>query len=184
MHDDDGSVARVALPGESRVSRAYATMDLADAYAIRLPKDTITDPELLARFLFSQQAPWVAGLMRTRDTLVAGFGLKTSSQLKSPSAGSSNDKRISIFKIYEKGTREILLGEDDKHLDFRVSVLHQTRTVSSESAPYLVVSTVVHCHNLLGRTYIRLIAPFHRLVVQSFMRRAARVGWPVLSQTP
>ncbi|SDD21216.1 Protein of unknown function [Variovorax sp. CF079] len=183
MHDEDWSVACVALPGESRVARAYATTDLADAYAVRLPNDAITDPELLARFLFSQQAPWIAGLMRIRDALVAGFGLKTSGQLKGPSAGSRNDKRISIFKIYEKGTHEILLGEDDKHLDFRVSVLHQTRTVATESAPYLVVSTVVHCHNLLGRTYIRLIAPFHRLVVQSIMRRAARAGWPALSRT-
>jgi hypothetical protein len=183
MHDDDWSVASVALPGESRVARAYATTDLADAYAIRLPENAITDPELLARFLFSQQAPWIAGLMRIRDTLVAGFGLKTSGQLKSPSAGSRNDKRISIFKIYERGTHEILLGEDDKHLDFRVSVLHQTRTVSAESAPFLVVSTVVHCHNLLGRTYIRLIAPFHRLIIQSSLRRAARAGWPALSRT-
>jgi len=183
MPDTHWSIASVAIPSESRVSRSYATTDLADAFAIRLPKDAITDPELLARFLFSQQAPWVAGLMRIRDTLVAGFGLKTSGQLRSPAA-SRSDKRISIFKIYEKGTHEILLGEDDKHLDFRVSVMHQTRTVSTESAPYLVVSTVVHCHNLLGRTYIRVIAPFHRLVVQSFMRRAARAGWPVLSQTP
>jgi hypothetical protein len=183
MHDNDWSVACVALPSESRAARAYATTDLADAYAIRLPKDAVTDPELLARFLFSQQAPWAAGLMRARDTLVAGFGLKTSGQLKSPSAKSRHD-RISIFKIYERDTHEILLGEDDKHLDFRVSVLHQTRTVSAECAPYLVVSTVVHCHNLLGRTYIRLIAPFHRLIIQSNMRRAARAGWPVLSRTP
>jgi hypothetical protein len=66
MHDD-WSVASVALPRESRVAQAYATTDLADAYAIRLPEDAITDPELLARFLFSQQAPWAAGLMRIRD---------------------------------------------------------------------------------------------------------------------
>lgn len=183
MHDDEGSVACVALPGESRVARVYATTDLADAYAIRLPKDAISDPELLARFLFSQQAAWIAGLMRIRDALVAGFGLKTSGQLKSPSARSRND-RISIFRIYEKDTHEILLGEDDRHLDFRVSVLHQTRTFSAESAPYLVVSTVVHCHNLLGRTYIRLIAPFHRLIIQSSLRRAARAGWPVPSEAP
>jgi hypothetical protein len=181
---DDWSVACVALPAESRVARAYATTDMADAYAIRLPSNAITDPELLARFLFSQQAPWIAGLMRIRDTLVAGFGLKTSGQLKSSSAGSRSDKRISIFKIYETNENEIVLGEDDKHLNFRVSVLHQTRTVSAESAPYLVVSTVVHCHNLLGRTYILLIAPFHRLIVQSNMRRAARAGWPVISRTP
>src|SRR5262249_55572186 len=42
----------------------------------------------------------------------------------------------------------------------------------------LTVSTVVHCHNLLGRAYIMVIAPFHHLVVRASLRRAARVGWP------
>lgn len=88
-------------------------------------------------------------------------------------------KRIHLFKVYETGMHEILLGEDDKHLDFRVSVLHRTRTVAAQSASYLTVSTVVHCHNRLGRLYILLIAPFHRWVVQSSLRRAARVGWPI-----
>ena len=90
MHDNPWPVSCVALPGESRVAHFYATMDLADAYAIRLPTNTITDPELLARFVLSQQAPWVAVLLHLRDTLVAGFGIKTARQLKSP-AGSFND---------------------------------------------------------------------------------------------
>jgi hypothetical protein len=182
MHNNDGSVTCVALPSESRVSRIYETTNLADAFEVRLPKGAITDPELLARFVLSQQAPWVAGLMRVRDALVAGFGLKTSKQLQAPAASSvvsGSDKRIHIFKVYETSTHEILLGEDDKHLDFRVSVLHQTRTVAAQSASYVTVSTVVHCHNRLGRLYILLIAPFHRLIVQSSLRRAARVGWPI-----
>ena len=37
---------------------------------------------------------------------------------------------------------------------------------------------VVHCHNLLGRVYILVIAPFHGQVVKASLRRAARVGWP------
>ena len=172
----DRSVTCVALPSESRVAGFYPATDLADAYAIALPNDAITDPESLARFVLAQQAPWVAGLMRIRDMLVAGFGLKTARQLKEPAAGS--DKRVGIFKVYEIGSHEVLLGEDDKHLDFRVSVLHQTRTLGAQSIRSLTVSTVVHCHNRLGRMYILLIAPFHRLIVQSSLRRAARVGWP------
>jgi len=174
MQDTDWSVTAVALPGESHLFRIYETTDLADAYAIRLPKNTITDPELLTRFLFSHQSLWVELLMRMRDTLVARFGIKTSKQLQN-----SGGERIGIFKIYETGMHEIVLGEDDMHLDFRLSVLLQTRMVSAESTPYLILSTVVHCHNCLGRIYITLIAPFHRMVVRSALLRAARVGWPV-----
>jgi len=173
MHGNNGSVTCVALPSESRVSRIYPTTHLADAFETRLPKGAISDPELIARFVLGQQAPWVAGLMQVRDAIVARFGIKTSKQLLT-----GGDKRIHLFKIYETGPHEILLGEDDKHLDFRVSVLHQTRTVAAQSTSYVTVSTVVHCHNRLGRLYILLIAPFHRLIVRSSLRRAARAGWP------
>jgi len=176
MQDTDWSVTAVTLPGESHLFRMYETPDLADAYAIRLPKNTIADPEMLARFLFSHQSLWVELLMRMRDTLVARFGIKTSEQLQN-----SGGERIGIFKIYETGMQEIILGEDDIHLDFRLSVLTQTKMVSAESASYLILSTVVHCHNCLGRIYITLIAPFHRMVVRSVLRRSARVGWPTSS---
>jgi hypothetical protein len=173
MKSTDCSVVSVAVPIESAVSRAYNASDLADAYAIRLPANSITDPELLARFVFSHQARWVGQLMRLRDALVARFGIKTSGQLKK-----SNDKRIYIFKVYETSAHEIVLGEDDKHLDFRLSVFRRTEQAADGSTTHLVLSTVVHCHNRLGRAYIMLIAPFHRMIVQSCLRRAARAGWP------
>jgi hypothetical protein len=166
----------VSLPPESEIVRAYASTNLADAYAIELPPGTSTNPELLARFIFSQQAPWVSSLMAIRDALVGGFGLKTAKQLTSLGAESKTG-RVGIFKIYGISPTEVILGEDDKHLDFRLSVL-----CSNQSSPggkrHLTLSTVVHCHNRLGRLYILVIAPFHRLVVQSSLRRAARIGWP------
>ena len=85
--------------------------------------------------------------------------------------------RISIFKVYGRSETEIVLGEDDRHLDFRLSVL-RTPDLSPTLGGQLTVSTVVHCHNLLGRAYLLVIAPFHRLVVKASLRRAAHIGWP------
>jgi hypothetical protein len=93
------------------------------------------------------------------------------------SPGEANTVRIGIFKVYGKSETEIVLGEDDKHLDFRLSVL-RTPDLSPTLGGQLTVSTVVHCHNLLGRAYIFVIAPFHRLVVKASLRRAAHIGWP------
>ncbi|MFL9986850.1 DUF2867 domain-containing protein [Paraburkholderia sediminicola] len=171
------SVLSVAVPAESGVARMYDAPDLADAYAVRLPDNAIDDPELLARFMFAHQAGWIAKLLGLRDALVARFGLKTSKQLRMAIAPGSRD-RVDIFRIYTRSAREIILGENDSHLDFRLSVLQQTRDTHEGSARYLILSTVVHCHNGLGRFYILAIAPFHRLVVRSTLRRAARIGWP------
>ena len=171
----------VPLPPESRIAAVYAHVNWADAYAIDLPPGTARSPEVLARFVFAHQPRWISILMGIRDALVAGFGLKTAKSLKSVGADGS---RIGIFKVYEANSVEVIMGEDDRHLNFRASALYQPSVQSSADGPRLVLSTVVHCHNRLGRWYLGLIAPFHRLVVQSYLRHAARIGWPSEDGTP
>ena len=159
----------VPLPTGSRIADLFAGADLADAYAINLPSGGSRDIETLIRFMLGEEALWLRLLMGVRDAVVAGFGLKTSRRLRK---GSVTDEvaRIYIFRVYEITRDEAILGEDDKHLDFRVSIQRRPGDV--------VVTTVVHCHNLLGRAYLAVITPFHRLVVKSILRRAARRGWP------
>jgi uncharacterized protein DUF2867 len=166
-------VTPVSLPPESAIAGVYASPNLADAYSIELPPGALTDPELLARFIFSHQPPWVSTLTAIRDALVGGLGLKTARQL----GAESKTGRLGIFRIYGTSSTEVILGEDDKHLDFRLSVLCSNQP-SPGGKRHLTLSTVVHCHNRLGRLYILVIAPFHRLVVQSSLRRAAQIGWP------
>ena len=97
------------------------------------------------------------------------INLKTAKALRAE--GSTGAPRVGIFRIYEAHASEVVLGEDDAHLDFRLSV--------RRGEGRLTAVTVVHCHNLLGRSYIRLIAPIHRRVVRSALDRAARSGWPM-----
>src|SRR4051812_8133144 len=70
-------IALAALPPESKIANAYASMNLADAYSIELPSGASNNPELLARFIFSHQASWIRGLIGIRDAIVGRFGLKT-----------------------------------------------------------------------------------------------------------
>lgn len=165
-------IMSVPVPSRSGITHLYQSMNLADAFAIRLPAGTSSNPDLLARFILSHQPAWIGWLMNVRDTIVACFGLKTARHLATLA------NRIGIFKVYSTNQTEIVLGEDDKHLDFRISIL-----CSAEAEPggsrQLIFSTVVHCHNRLGRAYLFVIAPFHRLVVKASLLRAARVGWPL-----
>jgi hypothetical protein len=78
---------------------------------------------------------------------------------------------IGFFPLLSKSARELVVGEDDRHLDFRVAILLRT---SAAGARELVVVTVVHCHNRLGRAYLALIAPFHRVIAQASLEQAAR----------
>jgi hypothetical protein len=157
------------------VVNLYETVHLADAFAIRLPGHASWSPEALARFVFSHQPSWIRGLMRVRDAIVACLGLKTARQL-TEGGSEAKTNRVGIFRIYSSNETEIILGEDDRHLDFRLSVLC-SGAAAPEMTPRLTITTVVHCHNLLGRAYIFVIAPFHRLIVKACLRRAANAGW-------
>jgi hypothetical protein len=174
-------VKSVALPSQSAVATVYESTNLADAFAIQLPSGTSADPDVLWRFLISQQPSWIGWLTNVRDAVVAFFGLKTAKHLATLVDEAKAD-RIGIFRIYAKSETEIILGEDDKHLDFRLSAL-RSPGFSPTLGGQLTISTVVHCHNRLGRAYILVIAPFHRLVVKASLRRAARVGWPKAGAT-
>lgn len=159
----------VAPPIANRLGPLYAGADLADAYAIGLPADATHDIERLTRFLLADPPLWLRMLLGVRDAAVAGFGLKTSRQLRRE-AGTGGAARIDLFRLYEIAADEAILGEDDRHLDFRVSVQRRPSDI--------VATTVVRCHNRLGRLYLALIAPFHRIVVRSMLQRAGQRGWP------
>jgi hypothetical protein len=169
-------VKQVALPSQSAVVTAFKSVNLADAFSIQLPPDASTNPGVLARFIFSEQPSWIGALTKVRDTIVAGFGLKTAKHLATLSSDATAS-RIGIFKVYGTSETEVVLGENDKHLDFRVSILCTPNSLEN-TGNQLTLSTVVHCHNRLGRAYLSVIAPFHRQVVKASLRQAASVGWP------
>jgi hypothetical protein len=110
-------------------------------------------------------------LLGVRDIAVWPFGLKRTIDLKV-----AKDDRLSIFRVFERHKDEIILGEDDTHLDFRVSVLVQP--ASEDRSQRLIITTLVFYNRLLGRAYLGLIAPFHRLVVRASLDRAQKLGWP------
>lgn len=82
---------------------------------------------------------------------------------------SSTGERIGIFPVVARTPDEILLGLDDRHLDFRVSV----RVADEESANLGIVSTLVRFNGWLGRAYFLPVRPAHRLIVPVMLRRGA-----------
>lgn len=171
MQTTSKKAEQVDLPANSRLSRSYGNADFADAFSVDLPATACNDAESLARHIFTGQPKWIAVLLGVRDIAVWPFGLKRAVDLKA-----AKDDRISIFRVFERHEDEIILGEDDRHLDFRVSVLVQP--AADDLPQRLTVTTLVFYNRLLGRAYLALIAPFHRLVVRASLDRAQKLRWP------
>jgi hypothetical protein len=43
----------------------------------------------------------------------------------------------------------------------------------SNHGQYVTATTLVLTHNLLGRTYLAIILPFHRLIARTMLRQVA-----------
>ncbi len=177
--DADGArrgVREVSPPVESGVA-TWFDGDLADAFAVPIDAaDAAKGIDNLARSALSDPAPWIRALLRLRDALVAGLPVKTTEDVRR-AAIADRAERIDFFRILARSDRELILGEDDRHLDFRLSLLLRPRP--DGPGDELVATTVVRCHNALGRVYLALIARFHRLVVISNLSRASNKGWRI-----
>jgi hypothetical protein len=103
---------------------------------------------------------WIDALLRVRNVLVAPFGLKTSGE-GAPAPGGL----IGLFPVVSETPERLVAGFNDYHLDFRIVV-----DVNGVEARQVTSTTLVRTHNLMGRVYLTLVMPFHKLVVRSMMR--------------
>jgi hypothetical protein len=132
-----------------------------DAFRVDVGAATVNAREACTRMVLNGPR-WIDTLLRIRNIAVAPFGLKTSGE-GAPAPGGL----IGLFPVLSETPERLVAGFDDSHLDFRIIV-----DVSGDSPHRQVTATtVVRTNNLLGRTYLALIMPFHKLVVRSMMGR-------------
>ena len=113
---------------------------------------------------------WRARKNLSTGIVMATVGVKSSRAIGA--AAAARGSVIGYFPLLSKSAGELVVGEDDRHLDFRVAILLRTGAAGGRE---LVVVTVVHCHNRLGRTYLAVIAPFHRAIARANLEQAVRV---------
>ncbi len=157
-------ISKVKIPNNSSVYAYISNVDYSDAYSVKLSDEGMSAEEIYLN-IFSYIPSWIMNLMVLRNKIVALFGLKTdeeTSHTKSLKIG----EKAGIFMIYSIKKKEIIAGEDDMHLDFRLSVLKENNMVT--------ISTLVHYNNLFGKVYMTIITPFHKLVVKTMMKNALK----------
>ncbi|RAP32202.1 DUF2867 domain-containing protein [Candidatus Marinamargulisbacteria bacterium SCGC AG-414-C22] len=123
---------------------------------------------------FDTTPAFVVFLLYVRDRVVSLFGLKTNPQHYSKKkllAAFKCDvgEALGLFKIHHVSDHEVVLGEDDKHLDFRVSLMLTYHNDQNDAD--ICITTTVHIHNLLGQLYFFPVKFFHRLIVPIMLKR-------------
>ncbi len=158
------NVTKVPVPEQSLLSPTLATASFYDAYQVKNMKPD-RSPLQIWLDVVSQPAPWVEGAMNIRNKVVSLFGLKTGDvagmrNTKKLAADYKVGDRIGIFLIFNLSENELVMGEDDKHLDVRLSLY------KSADSKYATISTIVHINNFLGRVYMFFVTPPHRIIAK------------------
>jgi len=133
-----------------------------DAYRLDVDGAAL-DARRAAMRMMARAPRWVDALVVLRNIIVAPFGLKTSGAERAPR------DIIGIFPVVSETPERLVAGFNDKHLDFRVVV----DVATSGQRQSITATTLVLTHNWLGRTYLAIIMPFHRLVVRAMLQQVA-----------
>lgn len=157
---------------DSLIAGTLSSVTYSDAWGMHIP--VTASPERMAKLFFEVFPSWFRSLLYVRETIAKAVGLKTSTreniqheiEIFSGKPGES----ISLFHVWERTSEELIMGENDKHLDFRLSFVAEPR----DGSYWIAMVTAVQIHNLLGRLYFLPVKPVHKIIVPILLKRIAQ----------
>jgi hypothetical protein len=163
------------LPASSRLASQRAGAYYSESYEVPLKRSDLKMHEIYLAIL--GHLPWWArALIVVRNHLVFLFGIhaEPTANVWKPAIKETYipGEKILRFNLYSLDDHEIVTGRDDKHLDFRVSVMQ----VTEQDAPKVVVSTLIFVHNLFGKAYLLFVLPLHKLGMRRLLAQAVAHG--------
>ncbi len=148
------NVTAIDLPPTSALHERIQTSDFIDCYQTTAEISPRKAAQTIVDF-----PGWAKGLLHIRKLITTPFGLRQN--------GPAAPDKLGPFPVESETPTEIIAGFNDKHLDFRVSVIAQDGKVS--------LATWVHTHNIGGRVYLALILPFHIAIAKNALLRVTQI---------
>lgn len=172
-------ISKSELPDKSLLKAGTASYDFVDSFqGSFIDKDGTINSTKIGKSFFASGPQWVEKLFTFRNKIVGLFGLKTSGTAHErkkifDNFACNRGDQLGLFKVFDKTNNEVILGEDDKHLNFRVSLFIEKQPENDKKMK-LIISTTVRFNNWFGRLYFLPVRPFHKLIVPAMLRGIIR----------
>jgi hypothetical protein len=165
-------ITPIDVPSASALRRELQSAYFHDCHQIAVNSSGPSAFDFYLR-LASAAPPWINAMMHIRNKIGACFGLKNLGVMNAidhdkPARDYRIGDRVGIFTIVSISEQEVVLGDADRHLDVKVSVLKLEDAIH----PSIAISTVVQVHNTLGRIYMAVVAPVHKIIAPAMLARA------------
>lgn len=135
----------------------YLPANYEDCFTDIIKDKPLISSKELFNLIFVQYPKWILFFLKLRDLIVKPLGLQTNKSFEDI--------------ILEQCNNEIILGTEDKHLTFYVSLFCSDINNGKQT---ISISTVVKYKNILGRLYFATIWLFHRIIVHYLFKRAIK----------
>ena len=165
-------VVECEVPSDSLLSRELIERAyFVDAYRAPLCRSDLGIVDIFFG-IFAHYPRWMKLLLIVRNKVasLAGLDAPTAAEILHVEIKDRYvvGEKIGVWPIFSITEDEIVAGRNNKHMDFRLSVLK----VPDGSRASVVVSTICAVHNLSGRVYLFFVVPFHRYGVRKLMANA------------
>lgn len=159
------------IPIKSGLYQSAQDASFADCFSSNTEYDN--QSALTVYLVLVQETPgWINLLMTLRNKVVSKFGLKDLGHLAEIESDklSSDYKvgdRVGIFTLSVNNHNEIILEDNDKHLNVKISLYLDGKANTAK----VYLSTVVHVKNTLGKVYMFFVAPVHKVIVPAILNK-------------
>ena len=163
-------VKKCDFPDDSKIVNESIAAHFNDSYSVITVNNEL-DPLHIYLLMVNNTPVWINSLLSIRNKIVKLLGLKDVGQLgevdyiNHSDADELTDAKLDIFTIESFSENEMILTLNDRHLNIKMSILKRKHTDETE----VIVSTIVNFNNKLGKVYMFIISPFHRLVMMRLM---------------
>ena len=171
-------IIKSKLPDNSILNN-HKKYDYIDSFQGKLiDNENRIKPADVGKAFFTSGPKWISNLFTLRNKIVSVFGLKTAGKVTDMQKQLDNFKcesgeRLGLFKVFNRTEDEVVLGEDDKHLNFRIS-LFLNKSLTDQSKKDLTISTTVEFNNWFGHLYFLPVRPFHKFIVPTMLKGIIR----------
>ncbi|MES2999804.1 MAG: DUF2867 domain-containing protein [Pseudomonadota bacterium] len=169
-------IAECGFPPGSAMDRRWIEQAFfRDSYRFPITGEC-ADPVAVFHAVFGHHPWYFKAALLTRNFIAGLFGLAVPSASAVLRPASNKAARvgeaIGAWPLFALAPRELVAGRDNKHLDFRLSVLIEVE----DRGTFSVISTACVVHNWFGRIYLCFVVPFHKWGVRRLIVRALAAG--------
>lgn len=172
-------VTEVELNKNYLITQQSKEIDYSDVFQIKAESlNKLPEPKDCMIAFFKSFPPLFIKMLLLRESIAKKLGLKTATKttqeerekIVNEFQGNIGDS-IAVFEVIDKNKIELLTGQKDKHLDFKLSFI----SYKKQNCPTIELATTVLIHNFLGKAYFFFVRPIHQFYMKRIMKRMVKV---------